>query len=86
MARTESITTDIVRSGFTAIELVPYDPERVLSRINTYLQTPIPLPTLNQPSPLAPETPHNIQGLERQVRVIQGYIQRRTAGSFSLTD
>ena len=34
-AREESIAIDIVRNGFTAIGLVPYDLERVLSKLNT---------------------------------------------------
>ncbi|KFY19052.1 hypothetical protein V493_08171, partial [Pseudogymnoascus sp. VKM F-4281 (FW-2241)] len=73
--------------GFAATGLVPYNPERVLSKLNTQLRTPTPpLPTLNQQSPWAPETPHNIRELECQASVIQGFIQRRTAGSSSPTD
>ena len=34
-AREESIAINIVRNRFTAISLVPYDPERVLSKLNT---------------------------------------------------
>lgn len=43
-ARTESITSNTVRSGFAATGLVPYDPERVLSKLNTQLRTPTPPP------------------------------------------
>jgi hypothetical protein len=35
IARIESITPNIVYSGFVATGLVPYDPERVLSKLNT---------------------------------------------------
>ena len=34
-ARKESLTSEIVRSGFAATGLVPYDPERVLSKLHT---------------------------------------------------
>lgn len=43
-ARIESLTSNIIRSGFTAAGLVPYDPERVLSKLNTQLRTPTPPP------------------------------------------
>jgi hypothetical protein len=42
-ARTESITPAIVRSGFTATGLVPFDPDRVLSKLNIQIRTPTPL-------------------------------------------
>ena len=48
----ESITPNIIYSGFAAIGLVLYDPKRVLLKLNTQLQTPTPpLPTSNQQSP-----------------------------------
>jgi hypothetical protein len=34
-ARIEALTLNIVRSGFAATGLVPYDPERVLLKLNT---------------------------------------------------
>jgi len=34
-ARTESLTSNTICSGFAATGLVPYDPERVLSKLNT---------------------------------------------------
>ena len=41
-ARTEALTSNTVRSGFAATGLVPYDPERVLLKLNTQLRTPTP--------------------------------------------
>ncbi|KAF4629029.1 hypothetical protein G7Y89_g9118 [Cudoniella acicularis] len=46
MARIESLTSNIIRSGFGATGLVPYDPERVLLKLNTQLRTPTPPPPL----------------------------------------
>jgi hypothetical protein len=34
-ARTEALTSNTIRSRFAATGLVPYDPERVLSKLNT---------------------------------------------------
>jgi hypothetical protein len=86
-ARIEAMTISTVCNGFAATGLVPYSPERVLSKLNTYLRTPTPpLVTSNQSSPKALKTPHDIQALDRQAKAIQEFIQRRTAGSTSPTD
>jgi len=86
-ARTEALTPNTVRSGFAATGLVPHDPERVLSKLNTQLRTPTPplLPAV-EPVPWIPETLHNIQELELQAKTITEFVQRRTAGSSSPTD
>ena len=86
-ARTESLTLNTVRSGFAATGLVSYNLERVLSKLNTQLRTPTPPPPPStEPVPWVLETPHNIQELELQARVIGESVQRRTAGSTSPTD
>jgi hypothetical protein len=86
-ARTEALTSNTVCSGFAATGLVPYDPERVLLKLNTQLRTPTPplLPAVEL-APWIPETPHNIQELELQAKTIGEFVQRRTAGSSSPTD
>jgi hypothetical protein len=85
-ARTQSLISDTIRSGFAAAGLVLFNPERVLSKLNTQLRTPTPpLPATNQ-APWVPETPHNIQELELQAKLIRDFVQRRTAGSSSPTD
>jgi hypothetical protein len=90
-ARQESMTQDTIRSGFAATGLVPFDPERVLSRLNTHLRTPTPpvdpsTRTPTQQAPWVPETPHNITQLELQTKAIKDYIKRRTASPPSPTD
>ena len=86
-ARTESLTSDTIRSGFRAAGLVPYDPERVLSKLNTQLRTPTPPPpSATEQAPWVLETPHNIRELELQARAIGEFVQRHTAGSTSPTD
>ena len=49
LAREESIAINIVYSGFAATGLVPYNPNRVLSKLNTQLRTPI------LPPPIVPD-------------------------------
>ena len=41
-ARTEAMTPAIARSGFAATGLVPFNPERVLEKLNTQIRTPTP--------------------------------------------
>jgi hypothetical protein len=85
--REESMAINTVRSGFAATGLVPYDPERVLSKLNTQLRTPIPPPISPvEQSHWAPETPHDIAQLELQAKVIKGYLSRRTNSPPSPTD
>ena len=81
------MTLTKIRSGFVAAGLVPYDPERVLSKLNTQLRTPTPPPPpATEQAPWVPETPHNIQELEFQAKAIGDFVRRRTAGSSSPTD
>ena len=42
IARTEAASIANIQSGFAATGLVPYDPERVLSKLCTQLKTPTP--------------------------------------------
>jgi hypothetical protein len=42
VARTEAMNPANIHSSFAATGLVPYDPERVLSKLNTQLKTPTP--------------------------------------------
>lgn len=86
-AHKESMIIDTIRSGFTATGLVLYDPEQVLSKLNTQLRTPTPpLPPSNEPTNWVPETPHNIYELQGQATAIKSLIRDRTRGSSSPTD
>src|SRR5436305_13455632 len=91
IARTETMNPTNIHSSFAATGLVPYDPERVLSKPNTQLLTPtppplpLPLPALDQ-GPWISETPHNTAQLELQSKAIKDYIKRRTRSPPSPTD
>ena len=55
-----SITERNIQGGFAGTSLVPYDPERVLSKLDIKLRTPTP-PTSQggTPQPWVFQTPHN---------------------------
>ena len=36
------ITKNNIQGGFTGAGLIPYDPERVISKLNIFIRTPIP--------------------------------------------
>src|SRR5450432_3333418 len=88
-AHKETMTQANISSSFAATGVLPYDPERVLAKLNTQLRTPtpppLPLPALNQ-GPWIPETPHNTAQLELQSKAIKDYIKRRTKSPPSPTD
>ena len=86
-ARTKAMIPNTVCSGFTATGLVLYDPEQVLSKLNTQLQTlTLPVCPLNILDNWVPGTPANIAALERQTKAIKHYIRRRTTSPPSPTD
>ena len=65
IAHIETMNQLNIHSSFAATGVVPYDPERVLAKLNTQLRTPTPplVTALNQ-EPWIPETPHNTTQLE----------------------
>jgi hypothetical protein len=65
-----------IKSGFRATGLIPYDPQRVLSNL-TITKTPTPPGTAEGPSPLwVAETPHNLNELEKQAKLVRELLQR----------
>jgi hypothetical protein len=79
LIRGEALNQNNIQSGFRATGLAPYDPEQVLSRLNTQMHTPTP-PGSSHGSQASwvPQTPHNIIQLERQTEKIKKYIKHRT--------
>ena len=71
---TQSITLANIQSSFAATGLVPYDPERVLSKLNTQFKT-LTLPSTsytNTPTQLQTfKTPYNTTQLQLQANVIK---------------
>jgi len=76
-ARTETMSQSNIAVSFAATGVLPYDPERVLAKLNTQLRTPTPpLASELNLGPWAPETPHNTTDLKLQSKAIKDYIQR----------
>ncbi|KAL1952461.1 hypothetical protein VTO42DRAFT_5300 [Malbranchea cinnamomea] len=73
---TPALTEKNILSGFKATGLVPYDPEQVLSHLNT--QTCTPTPPGNSHSSQASwatATPHNVRQLELQNEKVKKYLR-----------
>ena len=86
-ARMNTLTEINVRSGFAATGLVPYDPDRVLSRLHVQMRTSTPPPPSETvPTRWTPKTPHNLADLECQARTIKTLLKRRTHSPPSPTD
>jgi hypothetical protein len=85
-ARIEALHQANIRSGFAATGLVPYNPDRVLSLLNTQLRTPSPPKSPPQQQPWVAETPHNITELHHQTTLLKDYLERRTHSPPSPTD
>jgi hypothetical protein len=67
-----SMTEKNIRGGFTGAGLVPYDPERVLSKLDVRLRTPTPLNSrAGTPQPWVFQTPHNPQEANCQSTLIK---------------
>jgi len=67
-----SITERNIQGGFAGAGLMPYDPERVLSKLDVKLRTPIP-PTSrpHTPQPWVFQTPHNPREADSQSTFIK---------------
>ena len=70
-----SMTEKNIQGGFTGAGLMPYDPERVLSKLDVRLRTPTPLNSpAGTPLPWAFKTPHNPQEANEQSKLIKARI------------
>jgi len=63
------MTVANICSGFAATGLVPFDLERVLSKLDPIIQTPSPILTVG--SQWESKTPHIVTNIERQARYIR---------------
>jgi len=67
-----SMTEKNVQGGFAGAGLVPYDPERVISKLDVKLRTPTPLNSrAGTPQPWVFQTPHNPREATSQSTLIK---------------
>jgi hypothetical protein len=67
-----SMTEKNIQGGFAGAGLVPYDPERVISKLDVKLRTPTPLSSrAGTPQPWVFQTPHNPREATSQSTLIK---------------
>ena len=76
--RTESLHQNNIRNGFAAIDLVLFDPDRVLSVLHEQYHTPSPQLYLFTLPTWTTETSHDIEELEQQTQLIKQYLNLHT--------
>jgi hypothetical protein len=76
-ARTEAMIPANIRNGFAATGIVPFDPNRVLAKLNTQIRTPTPPPTLPLLQQWIPETPQYPDAVDLQAKSIRESLYRR---------
>jgi hypothetical protein len=84
-ARIEAFKAETIRNSFSATGLVPYDPNRVISKLNIRLHTPTPPPSRGSESSSAwePKTPSNYKQLQKQASSIKKLLKKRSKSPLS---
>ena len=75
-ARIEAFKAETIKNSFTAAGLVPFGPDRVLSKLNIQLRTPTP--PGSQGSDWEPKTPSNYVQLQKQSSSIKALLCTRS--------
>ncbi|ODM14891.1 hypothetical protein SI65_09643 [Aspergillus cristatus] len=75
-AHTEAFKMENIKNSFAASGLVPFNPERVLEKLNIQLKTPTP--PGSQSTDSAPKTPHNFKQLEKHASTIKKLLREHT--------
>lgn len=79
-ARISAFQALTIKTSFAAAGLVPFDPERVLSKLNIRLRTPTPSGSRlsSRSSVFTPKTPATVAELLKQGASIQAFLKRRS--------
>ena len=75
-ARIETFKPETIKNSFAAAGLVPFYPNRVISKLDIYLRTPTPL--LYEDSEWEPRTPANYIQLQKQASSIKALLKQRS--------
>ncbi|BCR88024.1 uncharacterized protein ACHE_40588S [Aspergillus chevalieri] len=78
--RFETFKPETIRNSFAAAGLVPFDPDRVLSKLNIRLRTPTPPVSWGSESSrnFTPKTPQTLKQLHRQASSIKRLLRQRS--------
>ena len=75
-ARIEAFKSETIKNSFGAASLVPFEPNRVISKLNIRLRTPTPPPSRG--SDWEPKTPSNYVQLQKQASSIKALLRTRS--------
>jgi hypothetical protein len=76
-ARIEAFKAETIKNSFSVTGLVPYDPNRVISKLNIQLRTPTPPPSRGSQSS-AYQTPLNYKQLQKHEISIKKLLKKRS--------
>jgi Na+-transporting NADH:ubiquinone oxidoreductase subunit NqrF len=74
-ARIEAFKSETIKNSFQSASLIPFTPERVISKLNIRLATPTPPPSRG--SDWDPKTPSNYIQLQKQALSIKALLRIR---------
>ena len=79
-ARIEAFKSETIKNSFSAAGLIPFSPDRVLSKLNIHLRTPTPPPSRGSDSSrnFTPKTPFNSKDLRRQASSIKALLRTQS--------
>ena len=75
-ARIEAFKSETIKNSFSAAGLIPFSPDRVISKLNICLRTPTPPPSRG--SDWDPKTPSNYLQLQKQASSIKALLRTRS--------
>ena len=76
LARIEAFKSETIENGFQSAGLIPFAPEKVISKLNIRLATPTPPPSRG--SDWDPKTPSNYMQLQKQASSIKALLRTRS--------
>ena len=76
LARIEAFKSETIKNSFGAAGLIPFAPNRVISKLNIRLRTPTPPPSRG--SDWDPKTPSNYVQLQKQASSIKALLRARS--------
>ena len=75
-ARIEAFKSETIKNSFAAAGLIPYNPDRVISKLDIRLRTPTP--PSSRGSEWEPKTPSNYVQLQKQASSIKALLKQRS--------